>query len=168
MSLETYVGPEGNLLEMKPEQCHRILLPSPVLSIEEMNAMKNLKAAYATWPSYTIDVTFPKDEGLPGYKYALDRVCNEATQAIEDGIKVIILSDRATSPTRVPLSTLVACGGVHHHLVLQKKRAKVALMVETAEAREVHHICVLVGYGADAICPWLTMEAIYKVAREGL
>jgi glutamate synthase (NADH) len=168
MSLETYVGPEGNLLEMKPEQCHRILLLSPVLSIEEMNAMKNLKSAYSTWPSRTIDVTFPKDEGLPGYKDALDRVCNEATQAIEDGMKVIILSDRAISPARVPLSTLVACGGVHHHLVLQKKRAKVALMVETAEAREVHHICVLVGYGADAICPWLMMEAIHKVAREGL
>jgi glutamate synthase (NADH) len=168
MSLETYVGPEGNLLEMKPEQCHRILLPSPVLSIEEMNAMKSLKSAYSTWPSRTIDVTFPKDEGLPGYKKALDRVCNEATQAIEDGMKVIILSDRATSPTRVPLSALVACGGVHHHLVLQKKRAKIALMVDTAEAREVHHICVLVGYGADAICPWLMMETIHKVSREDL
>ncbi|KAI0273665.1 NADPH-dependent glutamate synthase [Gloeopeniophorella convolvens] len=168
MSLETYVGPEGNLLEMKPEQCHRILLPSPVLSIEEMNAMKTLKAAYTSWPSRTIDITFPKDEGLPGYKDALERVCNEATQAIDDGIKAIVLSDRATGPARVPLSALVACGGVHHHLVLQKKRAKVALMVETAEAREVHHICVLVGYGADAICPWLMMEAIHKVAREGL
>jgi glutamate synthase (NADPH/NADH) len=168
MSLETYVGPEGNLLEMRPEQCHRILLPSPVLSIEEMNAMKNLKAAYSDWQSRTIDLTFPKDEGLPGYEKALDRVCFEATLAIEDGMKVIILSDRATSPTRVPLSTLVACGGVHHHLVLQKKRAKIALMVETAEAREVHHVCVLVGYGADAICPWLTMEVIRKVVREDL
>lgn len=168
MSLETYVGPEGNLLEMRPEQCHRILLPSPVLSIEEMNAMKNLEAAYPEWRSRAIDLTFPKDEGLPGYKKALDRVCFEATQAIEDGMKVIILSDRATSPTRVPLSALVACGGVHHHLVLQKKRAKIALMVETAEAREVHHVCVLVGYGADAICPWLTMEVIRKVAREDL
>ena len=168
MSLETYVGPEGNLLEMKPQQCHRILLPSPILTIEEMNSMKSLKAAYHDWPSRTIDVTFSKDEGLPGYKKALDRVCYEATQAIEDGMKVIILSDRTTCPTRVPLSSLVACGGVHHHLVLQKKRAKIALMVETAEAREVHHMCVLVGYGADAICPWLTMEVIHKVAREEL
>jgi glutamate synthase (NADPH/NADH) len=168
MSLETYVGPEGNLLEMRPEQCHRILLPSPVLSIEEMNAMKYLKLAYPQWQSRTIDLTFAKDEGLLGYKKALDRVCFEATQAIEDGMKVIILSDRATSPTRVPLSSLVACGGVHHHLVLQKKRAKIALMVETAEAREVHHVCVLVGYGADAVCPWLTMEVIRKVVRENL
>lgn len=168
MSLEAYVGPEGNLLEMKPEQCHRILLPSPLISIEEINAMKNLKIAYNTWPSRTIDITFPKEEGLPGYRLALERVCSEAAQAIDDGIKVIILSDRATGPTRVPLSALIACGGVHHHLTSQKKRAKVALMVETGEAREVHHLCVLVGYGADAVCPWLVMETIHKVGREGL
>ncbi|KJA18566.1 hypothetical protein HYPSUDRAFT_69800 [Hypholoma sublateritium FD-334 SS-4] len=168
MSLAAYVGPEGNLLEVKPEQCHRILLPSPVLSIEEMNAMKNLKTAYSGWPSRTIDITFAKSEGLPGYKHALERVCSEASQAIDDGVKVIILSDRNTGLTRVPLSALIACGGVHHHLTTQKKRAKVALMVETAEAREVHHLCVLVGYGADAVCPWLVMETIHKVAREGL
>ncbi|KAK7023963.1 glutamate synthase [Favolaschia claudopus] len=168
MSLEAYVGPEGNLLEMKPEQCHRILLPSPLISIEEMNAMKNLKLAYDSWPSRTIDITFPKEEGLPGYQLALERVCSEATQAIDDGIKVVILSDRATGPSRVPLSALVACGGVHHHLVLQKKRAKIALMIETGEAREVHHLCVLVGYGADAVCPWLMMETIHKVSLEKL
>jgi glutamate synthase (NADPH/NADH) len=168
MSLEAYVGPEGNLLEMKAEQCHRILLPSPVLSIEEMNAMKNLKMAYPRWPSRTIDITFPKEHGLPGYQLCLDRVCSEASEAIEEGIKVIVLSDRSIGPNRVPLSALVACGGVHHHLTSQKKRAKVALMVETAEAREVHHLCVLVGYGADAICPWLVMEVVHKIAREGL
>ncbi|KAF8636732.1 hypothetical protein AX17_003535 [Amanita inopinata Kibby_2008] len=168
MSLEAYVGPEGNLLEMKPEQCHRILLPSPLLSIEEMNAMKNLKSAYGAWPSRTIDITLPKDEGLPGYRLALERVFSEATQAIDDGIKVIVLSDRAIGPQRVPLSALVACGGVHHHLIAQKKRAKVALMIETGEAREVHHISVLVGYGADAVCPWLVMETIHKLGREGL
>ncbi|KAG6891336.1 glutamate synthase [NADH] [Termitomyces sp. T32_za158] len=168
MSLEAYVGPEGNLLEMKPEQCHRILLPSPVISIEEMNAMKNLKSAYIGWPSRTIDITFPKSEGLPGYQLALERVCSEAAQAIDDGIKVIVLSDRAVSSSRVPLSALIACGGVHHHLTLHKKRAKVALMIETAEAREVHHLCVLVGYGADAVCPWLVMETIHKLGRDGL
>lgn len=168
MSLESYVGPEGNLLEMRPEQCHRILLPSPIITIEEMNAMKKIEFAYSTWVSRTIDITFPKEEGLPGYKLALDRVCAEATAAIDDGIKVIVLSDRAIGPSRVPLSALAACGGVHHHLTMQKKRAKVALMVETAEARDVHHLCVLVGYGADAICPWLIMETVHKVAREGL
>ncbi|THH29646.1 hypothetical protein EUX98_g4541 [Antrodiella citrinella] len=168
MSLEAYVGPEGNLLEMKPEQCHRILLKSPILSMEEMNSMKNLKYAYATWHSTVIDITFPKEQGLPGYRTALERVCAEAIQAVDDGIKVIILSDRQTGPSRIPLSALVAVGGVHHHLVSQKKRAKVALMVETGEAREVHHLCVLLGYGADAICPWLIMECIHKIVREQL
>ncbi|KAH9945975.1 NADPH-dependent glutamate synthase [Epithele typhae] len=152
MSLECYVGPEGNMLEMNPQQCHRIRLPSPILTLEEMNAMKTSRRQF----------------GLPGYKLALERVCSEAVQAIDDGVKVIILSDRETSPSRVPLSAAVACGGVHHHLVSQKKRAKVALMVETAEAREVQHLCLLLGYGADAICPWLTMECIHKVVREGL
>ena len=71
MSLETYVRPEGNLLEMKPDQCHRIFLPSPLMSIEQMNAMKNLKHAYTSWPSITIDITFPNKEGLPGYQLAL-------------------------------------------------------------------------------------------------
>ena len=168
MSLEAYVGPEGNLLEMKPEQCHRILLPSPIISIQEMNAMKNLKSAYQTWPSRVLDITFQKEQGLPGYKLALERIQSEAMQAIEDGVKVIILSDRETGPHRIPLSALVACGGVHHHLVSHKKRAKVALMIETGEAREVHHLCVLIGYGADAVCPWLVMESIHKIAREGL
>ncbi|KAH8829512.1 hypothetical protein DL96DRAFT_1598411 [Flagelloscypha sp. PMI_526] len=168
MSLEAYVGPMGNLLEMKADQLGRIVLPSPLISIQEMNAMKSLQSAYAKWPSRTIDITFPKEQGLPGYQMALDRVCSEASEAIEDGIKVIVLSDRATGPSRVPLSALIACGGVHHHLVAEKKRAKVALMVETGEAREVHHMCVLLGYGADAICPWLLLETVFKVEREGL
>ncbi|KAL5511690.1 GLT1 [Sanghuangporus vaninii] len=168
MSLGCYVGPEGNLLEMKPEQCHRIYLPSPVLTIEEMNAMKNLKFAYSTWPSVTIDITFPKSEGLPGYVAAIDRIFNEVSESIEEGVKVIVLSDRAISPDRVPVSALVACAGVHHHLVQHKVRSKVALLVETGEAKEVHHFCVLVGYGADAICPYLVIESIHKIGREGL
>ena len=168
MSLEAYVGPEGNLLEMKPEQCHRILLPSPVISLEEMEAMKHLNVAYAKWPSRTIDITFSKAHGVPGYRGAIERVCEEAFKSIDDGIKVIILSDRAVGPDRVPLSALVACGAVHHHLIASKKRAKVALMIDTGEAREIHHLCVLVGYGADAICPYLAFEVIHKVAREKL
>ncbi len=168
MSLQSTVGPEGNLLEMKASQCHRLLLPSPLLSIEEMNAIKHLKSVHDDWPSITIDITFDKGEGLPGFRAALDRVSQEALNAVHAGFKVIVLSDRNISPQRVPLSALLACGGVHHFLVAQKKRSSVALMVETGEAREVHHICVLVGYGADAVCPWLMMEVIHKLAIQGL
>jgi glutamate synthase (NADPH/NADH) len=168
MSLEAYIGPEGNLLEIRPEQCHRIQLPSPLLSLKEMNALKTLKAAYIKWPSRTVDITFAKSDGLPGYKAALDRVRLEVSNAVDEGYKVVVLSDRACGPNRVPLSALVACGGVHHHLVQEKKRAKIALMVETGEAREVHHLCVLIAYGADAVCPYLFLETVHKIVREGL
>lgn len=139
MSLETYVGPEGNLLDVGPEQCHRLLLKSPILTIEEMNALKNIHVAQQDWSTKVIDLTFPKSEGLPGYQAALMRVREEASKAIDDGFKIVILSDRAVGPDRISLSAILACGGVHHFLVSQKKRAKVALMVETGEAREVHH-----------------------------
>ncbi|KAK4688846.1 glutamate synthase (NADH), partial [Tremellales sp. Uapishka_1] len=168
MSLQTMVGKEGNLLEMKADQCHKLLLESPILTIQEMNAIKHLKLSHRDWPSITIDITFDKGEGLPGYRNALNRVRQESLSAVAAGFKVIVLSDRATSPERVALSALLATGGVHHYLVAQKKRSDVAIMVETGEAREIHHMCVLVGYGADAVCPWLMMEMIYKVDKEGL
>ena len=168
MSLETYVGREGNLLEMKSTQCHRLQLKSPLLTIEEMNAIKHFSISHSDWTTITIDITFPKGEGLPGYRNALNRVRQESLNAVEAGFKIIILSDRATAHDRVSLSAILATGGVHHFLVAKKKRADVAIMVETGEAREVHHMCVLVGYGADAVCPWLIMEMIAKVAKEGL
>jgi len=168
MSLECYVGFEGNLLEMRPEQCHRLLLSSPILTVEETQALKKLDDVHQDWPSRTLDLTFPKSEGLPGYKVCLERIFKEASQAIADGIRVLILSDRGVNAERIAVSALAACGGVHHYLVGSKQRSKIALIVETAEAREVHHMCVLVGYGADAINPYLCMEAMLKLEREGL
>ncbi|KAI9872570.1 MAG: glutamate synthase [NADH], partial [Pleopsidium flavum] len=168
MSLECYVGPQGNLLEMDPSQCHRLLLPSPVLSIEDFNALRNITILYADWRVKTIDITFSKREGIQGYLDALDRICDAATEGIENGQKVLVLSDRATSAERVPVSALLATGLVHHHMVRNKWRSQAALVVETAEAREVHHMCVLLGYGADAICPYLAMECILKMNREKL
>ncbi|KAF2146077.1 uncharacterized protein K452DRAFT_294685 [Aplosporella prunicola CBS 121167] len=168
MSLEAYVGPQGNLLEMDETQCHRLLLPSPVLSIEEFNALKGIQGAYSNWSSKVVDITFPKSEGVQGYINALDRICDAATDAINNDNSVIILSDRAVSADRVPVSALLATGMVHHHLVRNRWRSQAALVVETAEAREVHHMCVLVGYGADAICPYLAMECILKMHREKL
>ena len=168
MSLECYVGPQGNLLEMDESQCGRLLLPSPILEIETFNALRNIQTYNKDWSVRTIDITFPKEDGIDGYMKALDDICEEATAAIDGGDKVIILSDRATSSDRVPVSSLLATGLVHHHLVRNKWRSKVALFIETAEAREVHHMCVLVGYGADGINPYLAMECILKMNRQGL
>ncbi|TVY14505.1 putative glutamate synthase [NADPH] [Lachnellula arida] len=168
MSLECYVGPQGNLLEMDQSQCARLLLPTPVLSIPEFNALKNISKLNPSWTVKVIDLTFPKSEGIKGYINHLDYICDQATAAIANKDRIIILSDRATSADRVPVSALLASGMVHHHLVNNKWRSLAALVVETAEAREVHHMCVLVGYGADAINPYLAMECILKLNREGL
>ncbi|KAI0025752.1 glutamate synthase [Xylariomycetidae sp. FL0641] len=168
MSLDCYVGPQGNLLEMDPSQCGRLLLPSPILSIPEFNSIKNMSKLYPEWTVKTIDLTFPKSEGVAGYMKHLDFICNETTAAIEAKDRIIVLSDRKTSADRVAVSTLLASGMVHHHLVSNKWRSLAAIVLETAEAREVHHMCVLLGYGADAINPYLAMECILKLNREGL
>jgi glutamate synthase (NADPH/NADH) len=168
MSLEAYVGPQGNLLEMEEKQCHRLLLPSPILSLQEFTALTNIAQLYPDWTVKTIDITFPKSEGVQGYFDALDRITDAVTEAISEEYNILVLSDRDTSAERVAVSALLATGMVHHHLVRNRWRAQAALVVETAEAREVHHMCVLVGYGADAICPYLAIECICKMNREGL
>ncbi|KAJ9227599.1 hypothetical protein DTO169C6_240 [Paecilomyces variotii] len=168
MSLECYVGPQGNLLEMEPSQCNRLLLPTPILTLGEFNALKNMTTIHKDWPVRTIDITFEKKKGVQGYIDALDLICDAVTEGIQNGDKILILSDRATGPDRVPVSALLATGLVHHHLVRNKWRSLAAIVVETAEAREVHHMCVLLGYGADAICPYLAMECILKMNHEKL
>lgn len=168
MSLECYVGPQGNVLEMGASQCHRLLLPSPVLSIEDFNALNNITSLHHDWTVNTIDITFPKSEGIQGYMDALDRICDAVTAGVENSDRILVLSDRATTADRVPISALLATGMVHHHMVRNKWRSQAALVVETAEAREVHHMCVLLGYGADAVCPYLAMECILKMNRENL
>ncbi|WFD29148.1 alanine dehydrogenase [Malassezia sp. CBS 17886] len=168
MSLEQYVGPEGNLLAMNPLQCDRIWLPSPVLSLEAMGALKQMHLVQPDWRATTIDITYDSSLGIAGYEATLDRVCAEVSQAIDGGYRIVVLSDCNVGPHRVPISSLIAVGGVHHHLIRNKQRNRIALMVESGEAREVHHMCVLLGYGADAICPWLAQEAVMKIGREGL
>src|SRR4029079_1291477 len=98
---------------------------------------------------------------------ALDRICSEASQAIRDGFSFVILSDRNISAERMALSSLVACGAVHHHLVARHERTRIGIILETGEAREVHHHCLLVGYGADGINPYLAFEARFQAAADG-
>ncbi len=165
MSLECYIGPEGNLLDTTEEQCHRLAVPHPILADEELAAIKSLD--HRGWKTRTIDITWPKSEGPGGLQPAIDRICHEAEQAIQDGYSLVILSDRACSPDRVPVSALLACGAVHHHLVRNELRTRIGIILETAEAREVHHFCLLAGYGADAVNPYLAFEAIRDARKHG-
>ncbi|MBW3599813.1 MAG: glutamate synthase large subunit, partial [Planctomycetes bacterium] len=166
MSLECYIGPEANLLDTTEEHAHRLLVPHPILTNEELSSLKHLD--HRGWRTRAIDITFPRAEGYEGMMAALERICREAEEAIDQDFGLVVLSDRALGPDRVPLSTLLACGAVHHHLIKKAKRTRIGIVLETGEAREVHHHCLLVGYGADAINPYLAFESLWQARREGL
>ncbi len=166
MSLECYIGPEGNVVTTTEDHCHRLLIEHPILSNEQLAAIKHMN--HRGWKTQTIDITWPKAEGNDGLIKALDRICDETEQAIENGYQLVILSDRNISAERVALPTLLATGAVHHHLVRKFKRTRIGIVLETGEAREVHHHCLLIGYGADAINPYMAFEALWQARREGL
>ncbi|XP_022735942.1 glutamate synthase [NADH], amyloplastic isoform X2 [Durio zibethinus] len=164
-SMECMIGPEGDLTETTEEQCHRLSLKGPLLSIEETEAIKKMN--YRGWRSKVLDITYSKDRGRKGLEETLNRICAEARDAIKEGYTLLVLSDRAFSSKRVAVSSLLAVGAVHHHLVNKLERTQVGLIVESAEPREVHHFCTLVGFGADAICPYLAIEAIWRLQVDG-
>ena len=115
-----------------------------------------------------IDITFDRSEGKAGLQKTLARISAEAEKAADAGIELVVLSDRSVGQDRVPVSALLAVGSVHHHLVKQAKRTRIGLAIETGEAREVHHHCLLIGYGADAINPYLAFESLWQARRDGL
>ncbi|XP_041013911.1 glutamate synthase 1 [NADH], chloroplastic-like isoform X4 [Juglans microcarpa x Juglans regia] len=164
-SMECMIGPEGDLTETTEEQCHRLTLKDPLLSVDEMEAIKKMN--YRGWRSKVLDITYSKDRGRNGLEETLDRICAEALDAIKEGYTLLVLSDRAFSPNCVAVSSLLAVGAVHQHLVKKLERTQVGLIVESAEPREVHHFCTLVGFGADAICPYLAIEAIWRLQVDG-
>ena len=169
MSLECYIGPEGNLLETGEDQCGRLQVPHPILTNEELATIRQLdQLDYRGWKTRTIDITFPRSEQEAGLQTALERICRETTEAIDAGESLVVLSDRAAGPERVPISSLLACGAVHHHLVRHELRTRIGLVLESGEAREVHHHCLLVGYGADAINPYLAFESLQQSRRDGV
>jgi glutamate synthase (NADPH/NADH) large chain len=166
MSLECYVGPEGNLLETRETDAHRLRLRYPILTNEDMAALKAMN--HRGWRTKTIDITYDRSSIPGGLTAALERICSEAEQAIDEGFSLVVLSDRGVARDRVAMSSLLACGAVHHHLVRQAKRTRIGILLETGEAREVHHHCLLAGYGADGINPYLAFEALWQARRDGL
>ena len=167
MALECYIGPERNLLEATPAHAQRLRLPHPIISNDELAALANMD--YRDWRSKTIDITYPlaAANDLDALRDALHRIGDEAKQAIADGYSLVILSDRAIAADRGAMSALLAVGTVHQALVAAHMRSQIGLVVETGEAREVHHHCLLVGYGADAINPYLAFEALWDSLDRG-
>lgn len=132
-----------------------------------LHHLTSLLGMCRTWKTKVIDATFSVDEGPGGLEAALDRLAAEAEKAVDEGHQLICLSDRNAGPTNVPVNSLLACGCVHHHLIRAQKRTRAGLIIEAGDAREVHQFCTLVGYGADAICPYLAFEAIKCLHAEG-
>ncbi|MDD9982162.1 MAG: glutamate synthase large subunit, partial [Gammaproteobacteria bacterium] len=166
MSLECYIGPEANLLEVTERHAHRLRAPHPILSNEELAALAQIDTR--GWRARTLDITFPRGSGETGLREALARLETESTRTIEEGYSLLVLSDRKAGAQRVPISALLATGCVHHHLVRTHSRTRIGIIVETGEAREVHHHCLLIGYGADAVNPYLAFESLWYSRRSGL
>lgn len=174
MSLESYIGPQKDILKESPDHCHKIRVREPILSNEELERLRAVQKE--DFKTKTISVLFPISSNptlkcgefprihsgvsCKNLKKALDRICEEAEEAIENGYTFIILSDRGVTEKQAALPMLLAVGAVHHHLIRKALRTKVGLIVESAEPREVHHFALLFGYGAELVNPYLAYEAI--------
>ncbi|XP_036339851.1 glutamate synthase [NADH], amyloplastic-like isoform X4 [Rhagoletis pomonella] len=156
MSMQSPIGPEANLLQPSVKQVHRIWLQNPILSIPDTNVLKS--NIHRGWKTKVLDLTYEFEKGVRGYVDCIDDICRQGFDAASSGYQLLVISDRNAGRGRVPVSALAALGALHHFLIETLQRMKVGIIVETAEAREVHHICVLLGYGADAICPYLAFE----------
>jgi glutamate synthase (NADPH/NADH) large chain len=164
MSLTSFVGPKPNLLGIADDEdtlTPRLELTQPVLTNEDVARLASIdKLTKGRFRSLTLDITYPVAEGAAGCETAVERLCAAAEKSVADGYNIVILSDRAVVAERVAVPALLACAAVHHHLVRKGLRTSTGLVVDSGSVREVHQFALLAGYGAEAVCPWLTFATI--------
>jgi glutamate synthase (ferredoxin) len=165
-SMESTIGPEGNLLEPAPASCHQIVCKDPILSNEEVAKLAHVDIR--GFRSITLPMLYAAAEGAGGLERALDELQRRASAAVADGHNIVILSDRGLSREWAAIPSLLATAAVHHHLVRRGERTRCGLVLETGDAREVHHMCLLIGYGAGAVNPWVAFETLDDMIGEGL
>jgi glutamate synthase domain-containing protein 2/glutamate synthase domain-containing protein 1/glutamate synthase domain-containing protein 3 len=166
MSLETAVGPQANLFTETPEHAHQLIIGQPILPNGELEKLRQVD--HDVFAAHTLDTTWPAADGPEGMARAMERLCEEASARVAQGDNILILSDRAAGRDRVPIPALLAVAGVHHHLVREGTRLQTGLVVESGEPREVHHVCCLLGFGANAINPYLAFETLHGMFDDGL
>src|SRR5262245_4352017 len=164
MSVETTIGPEQNLFDETPLHCAQLHLKSPTLTNEELAQVKALDSG--TLRALTLPIVFPAGSGGAGLRAALERLCESAADAVARGYTLLVLSDRAVDAARVPMPSLLATAAVHHHLIREGSRARCGIVVESGEPREVQHFCLLLGYGAGAVNPYLAYETLRDMVAE--
>ena len=170
MSLVSMIGPRPNLLGRDAGAHKRLEVLQPVLTNADVEKIRSISELVdGAFRTATIDCTWPASEGADGLSNAVQRICLNATDAVLADNNILILSDRAVSADRIPVPAALAIAAVHHHLVRQGLRMQTGLVVETGEAREVHHFCVLAGYGAEAVNPYLAFETLEQIrVKQGL
>ncbi|MDZ4320323.1 MAG: glutamate synthase central domain-containing protein, partial [Phenylobacterium sp.] len=158
------IGPRPNLLGRNAGTHKRLEVSQPILTDEDLAKIRAVNELLdGAFRTATLDTTWPAVDGAGGLEAALDRLCREATDEVLAGMNILILSDRAVSADRIPIPAALATAAVHHHLIRQGLRMQTGLVIETGEAREVHHFCVLAGYGAEAVNPYLAFETIEQL-----
>jgi glutamate synthase (ferredoxin) len=163
-SMITTIGSEGNLLTETPEQCRLLRLDNPVIDNHELAKIKALK--HDRLISHTLSTLFHRSEGASGMRRRLHELRDEATRAVNEGVTILILSDRGVNHEMVPVPALLATANVHNHLVREGTRTRCGLVVETGEAREVQHFALLTGYGAGAVNPYLAFTTLDQMYAE--
>jgi len=165
-SMGSTIGPEGNLLDPTPANCRQIKVGFPVLHNDQVAKLRHLPPG-SPFRSTTLPLLYNPDEDGPGLERAMAELCRKASAAVAAGYGVLILSDRGVDAKHAPIPSLLATAGVHHHLVREGTRTKCGLLVETGEAREVHHVALLIGYGAGSVNPYLAFETLDDLIRQG-
>jgi glutamate synthase domain-containing protein 2/glutamate synthase domain-containing protein 1/glutamate synthase domain-containing protein 3 len=162
MSKQSLVGSERNLLGESPEHARQLVIDNPVLRDEELERLRRVESD--VFRAHTIDFTWPVSEGAAGIEAAVERICAEADEALAGGANVLVLSDRAAGPDRVPVPSLLAVSATHHHLVRAGTRLQAGLVVESGEPRSVQSVAVLIGYGAAAVNPYVMLATVRELA----
>jgi glutamate synthase domain-containing protein 2/glutamate synthase domain-containing protein 1/glutamate synthase domain-containing protein 3 len=165
MSLISYIGTERNILEEKPENCHTLKLPHPILTNRDLEKLRRVSRGDLL--AITLPALFRTEESAAGLKRALDELCQRASLAVKSGYTLLILSDRGVDKDYAPIPSLLALAAVHNLLVREETRTQVALIIESGEPREVMHFALLIGYGASAINPYLAIETLEDLAWRG-
>ncbi len=165
MSLTGYIGSlQKNLLDEMPDHCHMVKFKSPVITNTQFQVLKNLQ--YKGFATVIIPMLFNASEGAAGLEKSMEELCNAAEKAVDDGKNYIILSDRGVNKEKAPIPSLLAVSGIHHFLINKRKRMQIDIVVETGEAREVHHFALLFGYGASVINPYLSFAVVQKLVEK--
>ena len=166
-SLSTGTGAEGNLLEATPEHCRQVVLPFPVIDNDDLAKILNINkdGSLPGFSAARVSGLYPVSGGGDAMAKRLDEICREVDALIRQGKRFVILSDRDSDTDMAPIPSLLLCSAVHHHLVRERNRTQVGLLIEAGDIREVHHVALLIGFGAAAINPYLALETVEDLAR---